>query len=585
MGPDDPAGRMRDSAGVRLRIVVGVAGLLLALAAVIGARRSPTVSFAGGSWTGAVLLVAAGLGLVGAGAAVAARRGGAAGWMLVGAGGAWFVATWANPQIGVAATFTVGIVAGPLVAPLTAGGVLARPSGRPVDRVAAVVLCSGVLTAFVVIGAALWNDPHAGGCTACTPNLLAVSDDPSRFVGVGRVGLHLVSAWATAVIAVLCWRLARARHDRHRRAALPTAALLVYLACVAWAAHLAARRGFVGTDASAHRGATAQAVGLVAVAAAVGWTEWQIRRRRARVAAVVVDLDRSTHGGVRAVLAAALDDKELVVAYPLDAGRFVDVDGHDVDVARRPGVAVTPIARDGGTIAVVIHGVGVTARLADLDGLVAVTRLALENERLRAVLRAREDELRVSRARVIAASDSARQRMERDLHDGAQQRLVALIAGARLLQARLAAIGDSTIQTSCTSVVDDLQTAIGALRSIAHGLYPSVLDDEGLAVALESLADDHPETLMLDGGLGSSGLGTEVGRAVYWAAAMACADGATRIAASHDESWVHLDLELPNVPVRYVDLQDRVGVLDGRTSLQPAAGGAVRVRVELPCGS
>src|SRR5262249_38773524 len=117
-------------------------------------------------------------------------------------------------------------------------------------------------------------------------------------------------------------------------------------------------------------------------------------------------------------------------------------------------------------------------------------RLALENERLQAEVAARLEELRRSRARIVEAGDTERRRLERDLHDGAQQHLVGLSLSLRLLRSRLPAGAHPQLGEKLVAAEADLQGAIEDLRGLAHGIFPAVLADGGLGAAIGALAED-----------------------------------------------------------------------------------------------
>src|SRR5262249_53086303 len=127
-----------------------------------------------------------------------------------------------------------------------------------------------------------------------------------------------------------------------------------------------------------------------------------------------------------------------------------------------------------------------------VEAAAAAARLALENARLQAEVRAQLAKVSASRARIVAAADEQRRRIERDLHDGAQQRLVALALDLRSGQRRLGADIDPEVERILAAAVDELQLAVAELRELARGIYPRILTEDGLAAALESLADRTP---------------------------------------------------------------------------------------------
>jgi len=128
----------------------------------------------------------------------------------------------------------------------------------------------------------------------------------------------------------------------------------------------------------------------------------------------------------------------------------------------------------------------------------AAARLALENARLQAETQRQLTEVREARRRIVAAADEERRRIERDLHDGAQQRLVALALELRSAQRRLGEDPDPEVERLLAASVAELQAAVGDLRELARGVHPAVLTEEGLAAALESLAARTPLAIEVD---------------------------------------------------------------------------------------
>ncbi len=194
---------------------------------------------------------------------------------------------------------------------------------------------------------------------------------------------------------------------------------------------------------------------------------------------------------VRDSLAEGLGDESLTIAYWLPEREiFVDDEGHEVQIAAvaASGRVWTPVEHDGKLIAAIIH----RPDLANTDivqtaGTAAV--LQLENERLRADLRARLDELRDSRARIVEVSDAERRRLERNLHDGAQQQLVALALQLRLARNKTA---DKESGKLIDGALEQLDQALSELRELARGIHPAILSDRGLEAAVKSLAERQP---------------------------------------------------------------------------------------------
>jgi signal transduction histidine kinase len=225
----------------------------------------------------------------------------------------------------------------------------------------------------------------------------------------------------------------------------------------------------------------------------------------------------------------------------------------------------------------------------------AAAGIALDNARLHADLAARLEELRGSRVRVIEAGQKERQRLERNLHDGAQQRLVALSLELTMLKKRLD--GDPEASTRIDHARSEIALSLDELRDIARGLHPAVVSGHGLAVALESLAARAPVpvrlTVELDGRLPEP---LEV--AAYYLVSESLANvgkhaQATSATVEVARSNGHVVVEIVDDGIGGADtergsglrgLADRVEALDGRLRVWTPAGHGTRVRAEIPCG-
>ncbi len=224
------------------------------------------------------------------------------------------------------------------------------------------------------------------------------------------------------------------------------------------------------------------------------------RHRRARrlrsllgsLARTLLAPEEQPPGPVREMLAESLGDRTLSVAYWLpDRKLFVDELGH---VVRMPepgsGRAWTAVERDGRRVAAIIHDAELATGPELVNAAAAGAALAIDNERLKANLRARVEELRVSRIRIVEAQDHARRRIERDLHDGAQQQLVSLSLDLRLLKSKLN--GNEAAADTVDAISDKLATALAELRELARGIHPVILTERGLVPAVAALAQRAP---------------------------------------------------------------------------------------------
>ncbi len=195
---------------------------------------------------------------------------------------------------------------------------------------------------------------------------------------------------------------------------------------------------------------------------------------------------------VRELLAESLGDHSVAIAYWLpDREIFVDETGRRVDLPQRAsGRTWTTVERDGRPVAAIVHDAALDTTSELVQAAAAASSLAIDNERLKADLRARLEELRVSRLRIVEATDAARRRIERDLHDGAQQQLVALALELRLLHRRVA--DQPEIAPLVDGLSERLSSALAELRELARGIHPSILTEQGLAPAIDALADRAP---------------------------------------------------------------------------------------------
>jgi signal transduction histidine kinase len=219
--------------------------------------------------------------------------------------------------------------------------------------------------------------------------------------------------------------------------------------------------------------------------------------------------------------------------------------------------------------------------------------LALENARLQALVRVQLAEVRASRARIIEAGDRERRRIERNLHDGAQQRLVGLALLLRMTEREVN--GDKSAHTHVTRALDEAQAALQDLRDLATGLHPRVLARHGLAAALASLADRSDVPVSVDADLNGR-LPEAVEACAYFISSEALQNvskhaGATRV-------WVHarrlngeLAIEIGDDGVGGARLEeggglqglrDRVEAIGGALTLESPVGAGTVVRAVLP---
>ncbi len=320
------------------------------------------------------------------------------------------------------------------------------------------------------------------------------------------------------------------------------------------------------------------------------------RLARSAVGDLLVDLREPAAPGVlRDALARALRDPALELAYWVPEYRsYVGADGRPVELRAAGGRVTTLVERGGEHVAALVHDASLRDEPELVGAVTSAAGIALENERLQADLRARLSDLRASRSRIVSAGDTERRRLERDLHDGAQQRLVSLSIVLRLLAGKLPAGGAEAalLQTAR----DELAAGLEELRGLAQGIHPAVLSDHGLPVALESLVARAPLRVELDVAL-TERLPAPVEVASYYLVA----EGLTNVAkyARAESARVSLALADGVLEVEVSDdgcggadpsggsglrgLADRVEALDGRLRVWSAADGGTRLRAEIPC--
>jgi signal transduction histidine kinase len=299
-------------------------------------------------------------------------------------------------------------------------------------------------------------------------------------------------------------------------------------------------------------------------------------------------------GPVREMLAESLGDRSVNIVYWLpDRDTFVDELGHPVQLPEPgSGRAWTAVDRDGRRLAAIIHDAALDTSPELVMAAAAASSLAIDNERLKADLQARVEELRLSRLRIIEAGDAARRRIERDLHDGAQQQLVSLALDLRMLKARL---GDSGLSSTVDEIGDKLAVALAELREFARGIHPAFLSERGVRAAVEALVARAP--IAVDAVVE---LDERLPAPVEAAAYFVIAEGLTNVVryAETRKAWVRVSRSAEEISVVVRDegrggatveggtglrgLIDRLNVLDGRLDVVSPVGGGTRLEAHIP---
>jgi signal transduction histidine kinase len=371
--------------------------------------------------------------------------------------------------------------------------VLAFPSGRLIDRYDRLLVRGAYVFLAVtrVAWLAVWKPPYQKDAfSPANPYVLWPNADLAALFG--PVAIVVLTPVLFGAVLVGLWRHWSRASPATRRALLPItiAAPLQLALTVAW---------HVGDAVPELSGVIRAALqhpiaGLAGVVFPVGFLLGLVRARLARagIADLAMELGRGVPlGGLRDTLARALRDPTLQVAFPAPSGDgFVDSSGQPIELTAVTGRerGITYLEREGETLAAFVYDPAIEREdPGRVEAVGSMARLALENERLAAQVRAQLEEVRASRARIVDAADAERRRIERDLHDGAQQRLVAL--AMRLDQAREGSAESAALIDATTA---ELLTAIQEVRDLAHGLHPTILTDSGLAAAIEALAERTP---------------------------------------------------------------------------------------------
>ncbi|MDP9257061.1 MAG: histidine kinase, partial [Actinomycetota bacterium] len=462
---------------------------------------------------------------------------------------------------------------------------LAFPSGRLRNGAERVLAAAAY---FVALGLQLVAMALGG---SGSDTFLSLVSQPGAAGRVQQFQLVAISAFALAGIVVLADRRRRAGRPLRRSLALliDSFALGLVMIALLFLSHL-----FSGPAIEPIQWATFAIIGVAPIAFLVALLD--ARLARSAVGDLFVELRaQPAPAHLRAALARALRDPSLTLAYWLpDFESYADLDGRPVELPQGGAKAVTPIDRDGAHVAVLLHDPSLADEPELLAAVTAAAGIALENGRLQAELRARLDELSGSRARVIEAGQKERQRLERNLHDGAQQRLIALSLELSLLEERLDA--DPETRTRLGLARSEIAVSLAELRDVARGIHPAVVSGHGLAVALESLAAHGPVPLRLTIEL-EGRLPEQVEVAAYYVVSESVANigkhaQATSASVEVARSNGHAVVEVVDDGVGGADteqgsglrgLADRVEALGGRLRVWSPSGGGTRVRAEIPC--
>ncbi len=515
------------------------------------------------------------------------------GWLMIAYAVVSYFGNWGNLQAPVVPM--IGLIGQQLGRPILAQMVLSYPTGRLRTRFERLVIGT-IWAAAIGVGVviALAFDPRADGCVRCAWEPAAFPDKTAvltALLAAQRAGFFVFLLFLAAVW--LRWR--RATPAERRDLALLWVAVCIYVLV-----------GLMGAFASpdttgqpfAYLVWELQSVLQIGLPIVFVWGLLSARLARSAVGDLVLELDRPLQPGeLRASLAHTLGDPSLADLYAREGlDGWVDGDGQPRPL---PGPASGPrartvavVERDGQPLAALIHDPALDPGL--VQAAAAAAGMAIENERLQAEVRAQLEEVRASRQRIVEAGDAERRRVERNLHDGAQQRMATLALELAMLRDR--ADNDPAMAASLDQAAAELKQAIAELRELARGIHPAILTEEGLPAAVEALADRSALPVQVRADFDAR-LPGPIEATAYFVVSESLANVTKHARASR--AWVELLRCDGTLQVAVTDdgigradasrgsglrgLEDRVAAVRGSFRVDTPPGGGTRVHAEIPC--
>jgi signal transduction histidine kinase len=500
-----------------------------------------------------------------------------------------------------ALAWTVALATVHLNVPLIAHPVLSYPTGRLTSRAdrVFVAICYGLWVAYAV-PLLLWYDPRA-------PHWPYLWEWPLRGLPLTHVAWRDVTGildvldgilfvLIVAFVGLLIRKVARST-EAGRRVVLPLAVAVFAVAvqgAVQVGLNVAGSSADFWTSSAMFWSETIVSLATsLAFAAGLVWG----RTARGAVADLVVELEHTPPGSVRDALSRTLGDPSLQLALWLsERDIYVDESGRPFELpAAGSARAVTVLGPHGAPVAALVHDPALLERPSLLASAGAAARLALDNERLQAALRLQLEELRDSRSRILQAGDQERRRLERNLHDGAQQRLLVSGLALQLARARLGAQGNGAAEL-LEEADNELRAAIDELRELACGLHPAILTEQGLGPALNTLGGRSPVPVTI--AVPDQRLPGPVEAAAYYLVSEALTNITKHAHASQvcvsvvgRDGRVLVDVDDdgvggadPRHGTGLCGLADRVHALNGELTIDSPPGAGTRLHAEIPCG-
>jgi signal transduction histidine kinase len=575
---------------IRTQASIVAGALALAALDVVASARSQHGVF---DPTTLAMCIATGCIYIATGLVAARRRPDSRVGLLLCITGLLFLATRLDQSNG-AFLYTVGLLCFWLPPAVLAHILLTFPTGRIRSWTEWVLVGSAYLAGLVIVPSIyLFLNPQRLFCPTCPSNLVLVRDAPEIADGISWYDTWFVIGISIAIIWVLAfrWWHATAAGRRVLGPALwvgiaMTLEFIVISFHVDWL--LPPSRFFWVDQALTAAYPVALLLGLL-----------RTRMARAAVGDLVIELGRGTipSGGLRDALAKRLGDPSLRLAYRLEeVDGWVDETGRATDAPTAgDGHSATMIELDGESIAALIYDEALVHDPERVEAVISAARLAVTNERLQARVRVQLELVRRSRARVVAAADEERRRLERDLHDGAQQRLVWLSLLLAVADDEIASGRFADGSRSLDAARAEADDALVELRALARGIHPAILTNAGLAPAIGSLANRSQIPVRIDA-KDRGRLPPAVEATAYFAISEALTNAAkhsrgSSAAVSLDRLDGHLIVDVTDDGIGGADisgsglrgLSDRVAAAGGTISIESPPGGGTSVHLELPC--
>lgn len=570
-------------------LIIGTGALAYCLAALVVARGTGRLTtYPGHTGLLAAITISTGLLLLVAGLVVVlARPTDLSGPLAIVGAVLWMMPVWVGWESGPPVIRSAALATEVFLIAVLVHLFLSYPTGRINSGPARLIVISGYSwSAFVGVTTALFFDPFRDpNCwSICSHNTFLIKALPGAMNAIRTTDRWFCVGTTLAAATLLVVRLVGSTSPA-RRALWPVLpAATIQAAATVGFAIVAQEHPAEDPGNPSYQAVFLLRCGAnVLLAAALLWALVRDLNRRRAVAGIVAGIaEQAGSGSLESALRTSLRDPALTIAFWLpESQRFVDSGGQPVSSPRADSAtSVTTIARNNQTVAAIVHSV------PDLDQKLGPSaRLALENELLRVELLAQLEDLRASRARVIERGDAHRRKLERDLHDGAQSHLVAVMHDLRVTTSTAASAGDDAAAAVLVEANPVLRAAVSDLRRLAHGLYPAMLGQAGLAAALRALAMTAPLPVEIGRTLEtrySAAVEITAYRVITDSIEDAARRGATYTEVSIEEHDNHVVVTVEHDAAESgeqpIYLLDRVGAMGGRMWASPGLVSAV-----IPC--